>query len=310
MINTEQHNESERRWIMNRKKSLVLVLVTYLVTLTIGGLLYYYLRKIGNEIIIATLITDVVMTVIVFFVSIKVNNSSVYDPYWSIIPIFIVVLWMFDLAYINIFSITATMGVFLWAYRLTRNWAIDFKGFTHEDFRYVDFRNRFGKMYWLISFMGIHLFPTLIVLASLFPILYVFTNGVTHEAFIYIGFVIMVVGALISFVSDAQLRTHKNNGFKHSISSGLWKHSRHPNYFGELFFWLGVFVTSLASEFIVLNVLGFVGMLVLFNLYSVPKMESKLLRNKKDYHFVVASVPRFFLLPNSKEVSEEIAKES
>ena len=295
---------------MNRKKSLILVLVTYLVTLLIGGLLYYYLRRIGNEIIVSTVVSDVVMTIIVFIVSIKVNNSSVYDPYWSIIPIFIVALWMFDLGYINIFSITATIGVYVWAYRLTRNWAIDFKGFEHEDFRYVDFRNRFGKLYWIISFLGIHLFPTLIVLASLFPILFVFTNGVTHEAFVYLGFIVMVVGALISFVSDAQLREHKKSGKKNSISHGLWKHSRHPNYFGEVFFWLGVFVTSLASEFIVLNALGFVGMLVLFNLYSVPKMEAKLLKNKEDYHLVVASVPRFFLLPNSKEVSEEIVKDS
>jgi steroid 5-alpha reductase family enzyme len=295
---------------MNRKKSLILVVVTYLATIVVGGLSYYYLRKSGVEIVFSTLIADVIMTVIVFLVSIKVNNSSMYDPYWSIIPIFLVVLWMFDLAFINLFSIVVTLGVLVWAYRLTRNWAIDFKGFTHEDFRYVDFRNRFGKLYWIISFLGIHLFPTLIVLASLLPILYLFTMGVTHETFVYLGFVIMVLGAMISFVADAQLREHKKSGNKHSISSGLWNHSRHPNYFGEVFFWLGVFVTSLASEFVVLNALGFIGMVALFNLYSVPKMESKLLKNKDDYHLVVASVPRFFLLPNSKCISEEIEKEA
>ena len=130
---------------MNRKKSLILVVVTYLATIVVGGLSYYYLRKSGVEIVFSTLIADVIMTVIVFLVSIKVNNSSMYDPYWSIIPIFLVVLWMFDLAFINLFSIVVTLGVLVWAYRLTRNWAIDFKGFTHEDFRYVDFRNRFGK---------------------------------------------------------------------------------------------------------------------------------------------------------------------
>lgn len=295
---------------MDRTKSLKLVVVTYILTLIIGGVLYYYFRNIRYGILLSTLIVDVVMTVLVFLVSAKINNSSVYDPYWSIIPIFIVIIWMIDLSYYSIFSFVAFTGVFIWAYRLTRNWAIDFKGFTHEDFRYVDFRNKFKKSYWLISFLGIHLFPSLIVLASLTPLLYMFTNGVLHETFVYIGFVIMAVGAVISFIADGQLREHKESKSGKSIASGLWKHSRHPNYFGEVFFWFGVFVTSLASGFVILNVLGFVGMLLLFNLYSVPKMESKLLKNKDDYHIVVSSIPRFFILPNLKEIPIEIRKEA
>lgn len=295
---------------MNKTRSFKIVAAIYLLALIVGGISYYYLRQFGYGTLVSTLITDVLMTIVIFVVSIKINNSSLYDPYWSIIPFFIVVIWMFDLAYINIFSVTVTVGVFIWAYRLTRNWALDFRGFTHEDFRYVDFRNQFGKLYWLVSFFGIHLFPTLIVLASLVPIHYVFNNGVTHQALIYIGFIIMVLGALISFVADAQLREHKRSGRKNSICSGLWKHSRHPNYFGEVFFWLGAFVTSLATEFVILNVLGFVGMLVLFNLYSVPKMESKLLKNKEDYQNVIDAVPRFFLMPNSKEIPEEMIEKS
>ena len=114
-------------------------------------------------------------------------------------------------------------------------------------------------------------------------------------------------GAVMQALKHLNAEGEFKKGF---LDKGLWGLSRHPNYFGEVFFWLGVFVTSLASEFIVLNALGFVGMLVLFNLYSVPKMEAKLLKNKEDYHLVVASVPRFFLLPNSKEVSEEIVKDS
>lgn len=256
------------------------------------------------------LLADIVMTIIVFLVSLRIDNSSVYDPYWSIVPVGMLALWMIDTGAINFFTIVVFSGVFIWGYRLTRNWILDFKGFTHEDFRYVDFRNRFGKWYWLISFLGIHLFPTVIVFVSLMPILYVLENGVTYQSFIYIGFLIMVVGALISYVADAQLREHKSNHKGTSIMSGLWKHSRHPNYFGEVFFWLGVFVSSFASEFAYINGIGFVGMLLLFNLYSVPKMESKLLKNKEDYHLVVQLIPRFFILPNTKDIPKEIKKEA
>jgi steroid 5-alpha reductase family enzyme len=289
---------------------MVLVIVTYLITLVIGGVSYFIFRNAGIDALLSMLLADVIMTVLVFIVSAVINNSSVYDPFWSIIPVFIVLVWVYDTNFVNLFSLVVSAGVLIWAVRLTRNWVLDFKGFSHEDFRYVDFRRQFKKLYWIISFLGIHLFPTIIVFISIAPLLYVFNNGVNHEAFIYFGFIIMVVGALISFIADAQLRAHKKKGIKKSIMTGLWNHSRHPNYFGEVFFWMGVFVTSLATEFVVLNGLGFVGMLLLFNLYSVPKMESKLLKNKDDYQLVIDSVPRFFLFPNAKIESDQKEKEA
>lgn len=285
---------------MSKTKSLLLVLITYTISLIIGGLLYLYLRSDGYEILVATLIADVVMTLIIFIVSIKVDNSSVYDPYWSIIPVFIVLAWIIDLGVINTFSVLTLFGVIVWAYRLTRNWAMDFKGFTHEDFRYVDFRNRFNRNYWFISLIGIHLFPSLIVLLGLIPLLFVYTQGVTYESFIYIGVGIMILGAIISFFADGQLREHKRNNLKKSITTGLWKYSRHPNYFGEVLFWFGIFIVSLATGGHLYNALGFVGMFLLFNFYSVPKMEAKLLKNKDDYHQVIKNHPRFFLMPDFK----------
>ena len=295
---------------MSRTKSFVLVIITYLVSLVVGGVTYFLFRNLGIGSLLSMLIADVIMTILVFMVSTSINNSSVYDPYWSIIPVFIGIVWMIDLNYINLYSVIAVSGVFIWGYRLTRNWAMDFVGFSHEDFRYVDFRNRFKKLYWFISFLGIHMFPTVIVFVSLVPLHYVLSNGVTNTVFIYIGFIIMVVGAIICYVADGQRRTYKISNPGKSIMTGLWKYSRHPNYFGEVFFWLGVFVLSLATEFVILNALGFVGMLLLFNLYSVPKMESKLLKNKDDYHIVIASVPRFFIRPNSIEPLEDIEKEA
>ena len=295
---------------MSRVKSFQLVLAVYVISLVIGGVSYFYFKGLGIDSLISMFIVDFIMTVIVFLVSAKINNSSMYDPYWSVIPIFIAIIWMIDLNYVNFFSIVAISGVFIWGYRLTRNWVMDFKGFTHEDFRYVDFRNRFKKTYWLISFLGIHMFPTVIVFVSMIPLHYVFSNGVQNQAFIYLGFIIMAIGALICYVADGQRRAHKLKYPNKSIMTGLWKYSRHPNYFGEVFFWFGVFVTSLATEFVVLNILGFVGMLLLFNLYSVPKMEAKLLKNKDDYHIVIANVPRFFMRPNPNDIIEETTEEA
>lgn len=282
---------------MTKSKSFTLVAITYLVALIVGTGLFFYLVNLDYNILLVTIIVDVVMTIIVFGVSIIIDNSSVYDPYWSVIPPVLVFLWMIELNAFNLFSFVMLFGVLVWAVRLTRNWILDFKGFSHEDFRYVDFRNKFKKFYWVISLLGIHLFPTLIVLASLYPILYVLQEGVSYQVFVVAGSLVMIFGAIISLYADAERREHKKNFPNKSITTGLWKYSRHPNYFGELTFWAGVYVVSFASGVYLNASIGFIAMLLLFNLYSVPKMEAKLLKNKDDYHLVIENHPRFFIRP-------------
>ena len=278
---------------MNRQKSLRLTAIVYLLTLAIGLGSYWWLID-AMDVLWATLLADVIMTVVVFAFSMRCNNSSIYDPYWSVIPVFIVLLWMFELNAVGIYSVLLFVGVLIWGLRLTLNWYTDFKGYSHEDFRYVDFRKRFKKWYWVVSLLGIHLFPTLIVFVALYPIYFVMMSSVLIPAFVYIGTVIMIGGAYISFVADAQLRMHKSSSQTTSIQHGLWAYSRHPNYFGEVLFWFGVYVTSLSVTVATIPAIGILSMLALFNFYSVPKMEQKLARNKEDYELIINTVPRFF----------------
>ncbi len=294
---------------MKKRESLIITLVAYSITMAIG-LITFFTLKDQVSLLINTLIIDVVMTVIIFLFSIRYNNSSMYDPYWSVIPVFIVIIWMLNINGVSEYSLVVLFGVLIWSLRLTVNWFLNFKGFIIEDFRYVDFRNQFKSMYWIISFLGIHMFPTLIVLLGLYPIYFILTNEIVTIWFIYIGTVIMIIGAIISYISDNQLRSHKEENGNVSIMTGLWKYSRHPNYFGEVTFWAGIFITSLSIGFDINASLGFIAMLLLFNLYSVPKMEKKLLANKPDYHEVMKSVPRFFLRKGKNIGSEQNQKGS
>ena len=54
----------------------------------------------------------------------------------------------------------------LWAVRLTYNWARGWSGLDHEDWRYVDQRANTGSFYWVVSFAGLHMMPTLMVFAG------------------------------------------------------------------------------------------------------------------------------------------------
>lgn len=279
---------------MSRTKSLILTSTVYLVGFILFVLVNNYLLSQGENLLISTFIADVVFTVFVFIVSRVINNSSLYDPYWSVLPPFILVIWIMNMSSFGFLEIVLLAGVSIWAIRLTRNWWIDFQGFTHEDFRYVSFRETFKWLYWPVSFLGIHLFPTVIVFISMYPLYYILGNEITQPMFIFVGVLIMIIAALIQLVSDGQRREHKKTSPNTSIKSGLWAYSRHPNYFGEVMFWFGVFFASLASGFYFNTLFGFIGMFLLFNLYSVPAMEKKLLGNKEDYQEVIDSVPRFF----------------
>ena len=85
------------------------------------------------------------------------NNSSIYDPYWSVIPPFILFYYINDFGYMNLQSSLLLFSVLFWGGRLTFNWLRGWPGMHHEDWRYVDMRKASGKYFEFSNFLGIHL---------------------------------------------------------------------------------------------------------------------------------------------------------
>src|SRR5215469_10523917 len=109
---------------------------------------------------------DLAATIVIFIASVIVRNSSMYDPYWSVAPVPIALFWLLQPSsngltnprHILIFSLLC-----LWALRLTTNWATQWRGLSHEDWRYQEIRHQTGRLYWPASFLSIHLMPTILV---------------------------------------------------------------------------------------------------------------------------------------------------
>ena len=101
----------------NRVISLILILATYVAASIIGVLTY---NALNYEIWLNLLIADSVATVAVFAVSVAVKNASVYDPYWSVQPIIIILCFSFDYG-VNLMSIIVVGFICLWGLRLTVN---------------------------------------------------------------------------------------------------------------------------------------------------------------------------------------------
>ena len=102
-----------------------------------------------------------------------------------------------------------------------------------------------------------------------------------------IGFLICLTAVLIEYLSDEQLRKFKSsNPVKGAnMEKGLWAISRHPNYFGEILFWFGLFFFAIGDQFKenAWTAVGFIAMIILFKFISVPMMEKRLVKTKTDY---------------------------
>jgi steroid 5-alpha reductase family enzyme len=176
--------------------------------------------------------------------------------------------------------------VLIWSIRLTVNWIRRWKGIRDEDWRYVNFRKIFPRFYWLISFSGIHLLPTIVVFLaciSVFPAL-VDKSG-NLDLFDGLGTTISFIAILIETLSDEQLKRFLQNSKGQSfLRTGLWKYSRHPNYFGEVLFWIGIFLFSQGHEsFYWWTLPGPIVMIALFHFISVPMIDKRMIARKPGY---------------------------
>jgi steroid 5-alpha reductase family enzyme len=258
---------------------------------------------------------DISATVVIFLFSIRSGNSSVYDAYWSVAPPILIAYWIMESGLKvleNGYFLVFFAAVLFWSGRLTINWALNWKGLQDEDWRYVGFRRSFPRSYWLVSFAAIHLFPTMMVFMACIPAYNVLVNGLQRSAAAYFygfsGLVVMLLGTALESAADVQLyRFRKNqNHVPGVITTGLWQYSRHPNYLGEVLFWFGAAVFSLASNPGRLIFLLFpAGMLGLFLFYSIPAMEKKILKNRPDYRIIQETVSPLFLLPRKEPSKKE-----
>ncbi len=226
-------------------------------------------------------LADLAATVAVFGFSVAHRNTSVYDPYWSVMPP-VLAAWLY-LQRPGLPAALALGAVSLWGARLTFNWLRGWGGLTHEDWRYVRFR-RFGRAYWLISFFGLQLFPSVMTFAGALPLMLA-PRGEPHLGALGVaGLAVMVGATVLEAVADEQLRAFRRAHASTEIcTAGVWSWSRHPNYFGELCFWAGLLLVGLAAGAPGWTACGLAALVALFVFASIPMAEQRSLERRPGY---------------------------
>lgn len=277
----------------NRKISFGIVFIVYVLA-SVGGVFIF--NALNYDLWLNLLIADVCATIITFIFSLIFTNASVYDPYWSVQPLVICVgLLISGTSFMATIMVTCVCA---WGIRLTANWAYTFHGLTHQDWRYTMLKEKTGAFYPLINFLGIHMFPTLVVYACVLPVVYAITMAIPTTVLGFLGCLISVCAIALQTVSDIQMQAYRKDRKTPFICVGLWKYSRHPNYLGEILMWWGMALTfTLTVPSMWYLALGALINTLMFLVVSIPMADG---RQSKKQGFSEYKLHTRMLLPIKK----------
>jgi steroid 5-alpha reductase family enzyme len=198
-----------------------------------------------NSFVLASFGIAILFATIGFLISLAVRDAGIADVFWGsyFIAIAMVLLVISDKSAIQVVD---ALIVTVWGLRLS--WHIGRRRIGKpEDFRYHKYRKQWGKSFALRSYLNHFLYQALIAVTVSASTIVAAQAGTIISNFgfwQYLGILIWIIGFVIESISDLQLSTFiKNRISKNEImQQGLWKYSRHPNYFGEIVQWWGLWV--------------------------------------------------------------------
>ncbi len=280
-------------------KAFLIVLIAYVLAgaAALGSALLFSTQQ---PIVIVGL-ADLVATIVIFIFSVITRNSSMYDPYWSVAPIPIALFWLVQPGsdgFANPRHVLIFLLLCLWALRLTANWAIQWHSLSYEDWRYRDIHKQTGFFYWPVSFLGIHLMPTILVFLGSLALWPTLSDHNPNLSWLDVVAALVTLAAILTEgTADLQMRRFRSipEDARPVIPPGLWSFSRHPNYFGEVLFWWGLYLfVPLAYPTFWWTIAGPLAMLLLFLGISIPLMERHLLARHPSYAQYQQHVSAFF----------------
>lgn len=229
--------------------SVLIIILTILIPSSLSLLISDNSISInGYPVLLYCVLISFTIHLIIFIPSAIMKNEKFYD-FTGMIAYLSIIIFAIQQKYIQIHSIdiyslvlsllisiwTLRLGIFLF-YRVLK---------VGEDIRFKDVKN--NALQFFVWFSISSLWVSLTTMAAM--------NVITSKNYnqdltlLYIGTIIWIIGFLFEIISDYQKIKFKNNALNKNkfIDSGLWSISRHPNYFGEIILWIGVYIITLPS---------------------------------------------------------------
>ncbi len=197
------------------------------------------------EVAAATGVGVVALMLVVWLISLVMRDASIVDIVWGLG--FVLIAWIVwsqrgpDPRLLLSAVLTTIWGLRLSGYLAWRNLG---KG---EDSRYVAMRRRYGSRFWLVSLFLVFGLQGVLMWTVSLPVQA--ASGQLFGLFDVVGICLWIAGLTFETVGDYQLVRFKGDPANKDkvLDTGLWRYTRHPNYFGDFMVWWGLYLIALAG---------------------------------------------------------------
>ena len=234
-------------------------------------------------------------------VSVARRDASIVDPFWSV-AFLVVTVHTVARTGITPAKVLLLVLVAAWALRLFLHLLWRSRG-KPEDPRYAAFRRHFGaERYWWVSFFQVFLLQGLLVVLISTPLQLVAAAPPPHPitALHALGALVFAVGFAFEAIADHQLVAFRSDPSRRGqvLDTGLWRFSRHPNYFGEALLGWGLWILALDQPHGWASALAPAVMTwLLVKVSGVAMLDRLLSRTRPGYADYMARTPGFIPRP-------------
>jgi steroid 5-alpha reductase family enzyme len=234
---------------------------------------------------------------VLWIASIIIKNVSIVDLFWGLGFVGVCIIYFLKADGLEIRKVLLLVMVAIWGLRLSiyLAWRNIGKG---EDPRYQKFRKDYGEQrYWWVSFFQTFLLQGILMWLISAPLLgaQYYNVGNALSIIDLLGIIIWAIGIIFEAGGDFQLARFKVNPANKGkvLNKGLWRYTRHPNYFGDSAVWVGYALMSISAGSY-LSVLGSVLMIALIiKVSGVALLEKSLNETKAGYKDYIEKTSAF-----------------
>lgn len=245
-----------------------------------------------------------------FVVSIIKKRNDVADVAWGLGFVLLAWVGMLTSDTVSERGLVVVFLVSIWGLRLAWHIGRRHRG-KPEDYRYAKWRIDWGRWFLLRSYGQVYLLQGALLFLVSTPVLLILWSG--GESFLwstghplrfldYLGLAIWGVGFFFESVGDKQLSRFIGDEANRGklMDQGLWRYTRHPNYFGEVTQWWGIWIMALGVPYGWIGIIGPLTITVLIlKVSGVPLLEQKMAEHP-DFARYKEQTSLFFPLPPRK----------
>ena len=201
-----------------------------------------------TEIYIQGLLVALLLPALTRVVSVFKRDVSIVDSIWSLILLGLCVTYILRYEYPTVRGMIVLALTAVWALRLAAYITWRNRG-EPEDARYQAIRRKYSPNFAIKSLGIVFLLQGFLAWIISLPLLAAVTGSRPLHLLDAAAAVLVIFGILFESIADAQLAAFKaRNGSRQQVlDSGLWRYTRHPNYFGECCVWWGIYLFAFAA---------------------------------------------------------------